>query len=218
MENLQGYIRRFYRQGNELPNVADADVIGAFLSRTTCESLVHKLGCKGPQTTKELLDIATSHASGQEAVGAIFDHLKGKAKWDEDTDEGMSNRPNKKKNKKQHEGSLVAAADRKGGQKPAEGTLDHFEKLLKGPCLNHAFPVKHLYKDCVLMKRFLSRGSNKGDPKLAIDDAEGKDDDFSMLDGCLMIFGGSAAYDSNHRQKLARCEVYTTDPIAPSFL
>ena len=26
----------------------DADIIGAFLSGTTCESLVHKLGCKGP--------------------------------------------------------------------------------------------------------------------------------------------------------------------------
>ena len=56
----------------------------------------------------------------------------------------------------------MATADYKGGQKPTEGTLDHFEKLLEGPCLNHAFPIKHLYKDCILMKRFLSGGSNKG--------------------------------------------------------
>ena len=54
------------------PNIADADVIGAFLSGTTCKSLVHKLGRKGPRTTKELLDIATNHASSEEAVGAIF--------------------------------------------------------------------------------------------------------------------------------------------------
>ena len=47
-ETLRGYIRRFFQQCNELPNVADADVIGAFLSGTTCESLVHKLGRKGP--------------------------------------------------------------------------------------------------------------------------------------------------------------------------
>ena len=80
VETLRGYIRHFSRQCNELPNIADADVIGAFLSGTTCESLVHKLGHKGPQTTKELLNIATSHALGEEAVGAIFDHLKGKAK------------------------------------------------------------------------------------------------------------------------------------------
>ena len=56
----------------------------------------------------------------------------------------------------------MAAIDRKGDRKPAEGTPDHFEKLLKGPYPNHAFPVKHLYKDCALMKRFLSGGSDKG--------------------------------------------------------
>ena len=39
-----------------------------------------------------------------------------------------------------------------------------------------------------------------------------------MLDGCLMIFGGSAAYDSKHHQKLTRCEVYTAEPAAPTFL
>ena len=39
-----------------------------------------------------------------------------------------------------------------------------------------------------------------------------------MLDGCLMIFGGSAAYDSKHRQKLARREVYTAEPATPTFL
>ena len=72
------------------------------------------------------------------------------------------------------------------------------------------------------MKRFLSGGSNKGehreDPKPAADDAEGNDSGFSTLDGCLMIFGGSAAYDSRRRQKLARREVYTAEPAAPIFL
>ena len=97
----------------------------------------------------------------------------------------------------------MAAADYKGGRNPMKGTLDHFEKLLEVPCSNHSFPIKHLYKDYGLMKRFLSRGSNKGehrgDPKLAADDIEGNDGGFLMLDGCLMIFEGSAAYDSKHR-------------------
>ena len=97
----------------------------------------------------------------------------------------------------------MAAADRKGGRKPTEGTPNHFEKLLEGPCSNHAFPVKHLLKDYGLMQRFLSGGSNKGeqgkDPAPTMDDAEEKDDGFPMPDGCLMIFGGSAAYDSKHR-------------------
>ena len=39
-----------------------------------------------------------------------------------------------------------------------------------------------------------------------------------MLDGCLMTFGGSAAYDSKRRRKLARREVYTAEPVAPTFL
>ena len=196
---------------------------GAFLSRTTCESLVHKLGRKGPQTTKELLDIATSHASGEEAVRAIFDRLEGKARRDDGASEGTSNRFAKRKNKKQwHEDSLVAAADCKGGLKPMEGTPNHFEKLLEGPCPNHAFPVKHPLKDCSLMRRFLSRGSNKGehgkDPAPTMDDAKEKDYDFPTSDGCLMIFGGSAAYDSKHRQKVTRREVYTTEVAMLAFL
>ena len=66
----------------------------------TCESLVHKLGCKGQRTTKELLDITTSHASGEEVVRVIFDHLEGKARRDKGTGEGTSNRFAKRKNKK----------------------------------------------------------------------------------------------------------------------
>jgi hypothetical protein len=83
-KTLHEYIHPFSQQCNELPNVTNADIIGAFLSGTTCESLVHKLGRKRPRITKELLDIATSHASGEEAVRAIFDRSRGKAKRDED--------------------------------------------------------------------------------------------------------------------------------------
>lgn len=75
-ESLQEYIWRFSKECNAVPNVEDADVIGAFLSGTTCESLVHKLGHKVPQTTKELLDIATNHASIKEAMGATCDRAR----------------------------------------------------------------------------------------------------------------------------------------------
>jgi hypothetical protein len=37
-----------------------------------CWSLVNELGCFQPKTTNELLNIATRHTSGEEAVGAIF--------------------------------------------------------------------------------------------------------------------------------------------------
>ena len=50
------------------------------------------------------------------------------------------------------------------------------------------------------MRKYLSGGLNKGeqgkDPSPTIDDAEEKDDAFLMLNGALMIFGGSTAYDS----------------------
>ncbi|XP_066373176.1 uncharacterized protein [Miscanthus floridulus] len=220
-ETLREYIRRFSRQCNELPDIADTDVIGAFLSGTTCESLVHKLGRKGPRTTKELLDIATGHASGEEAVGAIFDRSKGKAKRNDDAGEGASNRPRKKKNKQWREGSLVAAADRKGGRKPARAPRS-LERLLEGPCPNHAYTVKHAYKDCGLMKKFLSGGSKKGDgkkkPVPLEDDVDEKQDAFPEETGCLMIFGGPTVYDSKRQQKLTRCEVYAAEPATPAFL
>ena len=97
----------------------------------------------------------------------------------------------------------MAIADHKGSWKPMEGTPKHFKKMLKGLCLNHAFPVKHLLKDYSLMRQFLSGGSNKGehgkDPYPTMDDAEGKDGGFPTPDGYLMIFGGSEAYDSKRR-------------------
>ena len=55
----------------------------------------------------------------------------------------------------------MAAAERKAGRATAEGTPDHFDKLLEGPCPNHAFPIKHMYKDCSLMKHFFTVGSKK---------------------------------------------------------
>ena len=62
-------------------------------------------------------------------VGAIFNRLEGKARWDEGVGEGTSNRSTKRKNKKQwRKNSLVVVANYKGGRKPTEGTPNHFEK------------------------------------------------------------------------------------------
>ena len=92
----------------------------------------------------------------------ILDHLKGKAKQDEDIDKGASNHPNKKKNKQQHESSLMATANRKGGQKPTEGSLDHFEKLARRamlePCLPHQAPIQGLCPHEAFLVRRLQQG------------------------------------------------------------
>ena len=90
-DSLQDYSHRFSKRCNSLLDVVDTDVISAFLSRTTCESLIHKLGCLKPYTTYDLIDVATNDASGKEAVGAVFNkgRDKGKVKC-EDQDEGPS--------------------------------------------------------------------------------------------------------------------------------
>jgi hypothetical protein len=46
--------------------------------------------------------------------------------------------------------------------------LDYFNELMESSCTNHAYPIKHLYKDCVLLKRFLRQA---GVPK----EGKGKD-------------------------------------------
>jgi hypothetical protein len=57
----------------------DTDVIGAFIFGTTNKALVHELERYKPQMTPELLDLVTSHASGEEAIHAIFCKYEGKA-------------------------------------------------------------------------------------------------------------------------------------------
>ena len=124
----------------------------------TCESLIHNLGYLKPCTTCDLLDVATNHASDEEAVKAVFNggRDKGKAKR-MDQDEGPSTQRGKKNKKDWHRLDntvLVATTDRMGKQ-PQQGLPDHFNKLMDSPCTNHAYPVKHLYKDCELLKCFL---------------------------------------------------------------
>jgi hypothetical protein len=63
-ESLREYIWRFSKQRIELPNITDSDVIGAFLTGTTCRDLVSKLGRKTPTKASKLMDVATKFASG----------------------------------------------------------------------------------------------------------------------------------------------------------
>ena len=118
-ESLRDYIRRFSKWCNSLPDVVDADVISAFLFGTTCESLIHKLGCLKPRTTRDLLNVAMNHASSEEAVGAVFKGGwdKGKAKR-EDQDEGPSTQRGKKNKDRRRtaNSALVAVAGHMGKQ------------------------------------------------------------------------------------------------------
>ena len=155
-ESLRDYIRCFSKECNAIPNEVDADIIGAFISGTTCKILVRKLGRKGPRTTKELLDIATNHAFGEDAVGEIFDRAQGgKAKRDEAAGEGTSGHPGEKKNnKRKGGGEYVAAVEHKAGKAPVDVSPRFFDDLLEKPCPNHAYPVKHALKNCGLARKW----------------------------------------------------------------
>ena len=119
-ESLRDYICRFSKWCNSVPNVVDADIISAFLSGTTCESLIHKLGCLKPRATRDLLDIAMNHASDEEVVGVVFSggQDRGKAKRNNQGEFPTTQRgkKNKKDRRRPANLALVAVADRAGKQ------------------------------------------------------------------------------------------------------
>ena len=81
---------------------------------------------------------------------------KGEAKH-ADQDKGPSTqrgKKNKKDRRRSDNTTMVAAADCMGKQ-PQPGLPDHFNKLMDSSCTNHAYTIKHLYKDCELLKHFL---------------------------------------------------------------
>ena len=131
-ESLHDYIRRFSKQCTELPSVTDVEVINAFLQGTTCRNLVHELARSRPTSANVLFDVATNFASGEEAVGVIFDDKKAKHTEDAPAEGTKTKTPAKKQKRgkkgkqkglhnqrgqRQEEDSdeaLAVAADRKG--------------------------------------------------------------------------------------------------------
>jgi hypothetical protein len=95
-ESLRDFIRRFSKRCTELSSVAQSEIVHAFLEGTTCRDLVHELGRSPPVDSNELFDIATSFASGEEAVGAIFDGKKGKRVDDAPVEGSKSKDPQQK--------------------------------------------------------------------------------------------------------------------------
>jgi hypothetical protein len=78
-ETLCEYIPCFSKQCNDLPDVEDVDVIGAFIAGTMNESLMDELRHNRPHSTWKLFDITTSHASGEVVVRANLSRDTGKA-------------------------------------------------------------------------------------------------------------------------------------------
>jgi hypothetical protein len=224
---LREYIRRFSKQRTELPNITDSDVIGAFLTGTTCRDLVSKLGRKTPTKASELMDIATKFASGQEAVEAIFRKDKQpQGHQQEDVPEASAQRGTKKKAKKKSQvkhdaadADLVAAAEHRNPRKPPGGA-NLFDKMLKESCPYHQGPVKHTLEECVVLRRYFHKiGPPAEGGKGQDNDKEGdKAEEFPEVHGCFMIYGGQVANASAQHRKQERREVCSVKVAAPVYL
>jgi hypothetical protein len=102
-ESLRDFIRRFSKHCTELPSVAQSEIVHTFLEGTTGRDLVRELGRSPPVDSNKLFDIATSFASGEEAVGAIFDGKKGK-RVDDTPAEGSKSKELRQRNKQGKKG------------------------------------------------------------------------------------------------------------------
>jgi hypothetical protein len=114
-ESLRDFIRRFSKRCTELPSVARSEIVHAFLEGTTCRDLVRELGRSPPVDSNELFDIATSFASGKEAVGAIFDGKKGK-RVDDAPAEGSKSKDPQQKHKRGKKGKKPRHEAREQGR------------------------------------------------------------------------------------------------------
>jgi hypothetical protein len=133
--------------------------VHAFPEGTTCRDLVRELGRSPPVDSNELFDIATSFASDEEAVGAIFDGKKGKRVDNAPAEGSKSKEPQQKhkrgkKGKKPHREAHVQGHDDDGGKALAVDPVRKgpraapqgpgvFDDMLKKSCSYHKTPVNH---------------------------------------------------------------------------
>jgi hypothetical protein len=91
----------------------------------------------------------------------------------QDAEEGAKG--SKKRRKQHHQETTLVTGDDYGNNKQAGSSsvvhtataarsgkhqvgppIDHFEKLLKETCPNHAYPIKQKLRDCDMMKNFMA--------------------------------------------------------------
>ena len=122
-----------------------------------------------PSSENEVFEVATNFASGEEAVGAIFDSEKSKRKVETPAVGDKTKNPTKKpkrgkKGKKKGQPSqrgqgqdedsdeaLVVAPDSKGPRGPPPGGGGLFDDMLKKPCPYHKGKVNHTLEECDML-------------------------------------------------------------------
>jgi hypothetical protein len=177
----------------------------AFLKGTTCRDLVRELGRSPPVDSNELFDITTSFASGEEAVGAIFDGKKGK-RVDDAPAEGSKSKEPRQKNKRgkkgkkprreareqghdDDDGEALAVDPARRGPRPAPRRPGVFDEMLKKPCPYHKTSVNHTFEQCDMLKQFYGRAAAKDD-EAKKDGGDGDAGGFPAVENVFLIFGG----------------------------
>jgi hypothetical protein len=232
-ESLMDFIRRFSKCCTKLPSVAQSEIVHAFLEGTTCRDLARELGRSPPVDSNKLFDIATSFASGEEAVGVIFDGKKGKHVDDAPAEGSKSKEPHQKnkrgkKGKKSRREACEQGRDDDGdealavdparrGPRPAPRGPGVFDDMLKKPCPYHKTPVNHTLEQCDMLKRFYGRDAAKDD-EAKKDGGDGDAGGFPAVENVFLIFGGPTVDMSSHQCKRERHEVLAAKKAPPSFL
>jgi hypothetical protein len=232
-ELLQDFIGRFSKRCTELPSVAQSEIVHAFLEGTTCRDLLRELGRSPPVDSNELFDIVTSFASGEEAVGDIFDDKKGK-RVDGMPAEGSKSKEPQQKHKRSKKGkkprrevhaqgrdddrdeALAVDPARRGPQAAPRGP-SVFNNMLKKPCPYHKTPVYHTLEQCDMIKKYYSRAAAK-DGEAKKDGDDGDTGSFPAVENVFLIFGGPTIDMSNSQRKREQHEVLVAEKAPPSFL
>jgi hypothetical protein len=232
-ESLRDFIRHFSKRCTELPSMAQSEIVHAFLEGTTCRDLVRELGRSPPVDSNKLFDVATSFASSEEAMGAIFDGKKGKC-VDDAPAEGSKSKDPQQKHKRGKKGkkprreaceqgcddggdeALVVDPARRGPRAAPRG-LGVFDDMLKKPCPYHKMPVNHTLEQCDMLKRFYGRiaAAKVGDAKK--DGGYGDAGGFPAVENVFLIFEGPTVDMSNSQRKRERHEVLAAKKSPPSF-
>jgi hypothetical protein len=215
-ESLRVFIRCFSKRCTELPSMAQSEIVHAFLEGTTCRDLVRELGCSPPADSNELFDIATSFASGEEAVGAIFNGKKDKRMDDAPAEGSKSKEPHqknkrgKKGKKPRHEAreqghdddgdEALAVSPARRGPRPAPRDPGVFNDMLKKPCPYHKTPVNHTLEQCDMLKRFYGLAAAK-DGEAKKDGGDGDAGGFPVVENVFLIFGGPTVDMSSRQRK-----------------
>ena len=119
----------------------------------------------------------------------------------------------------------MANAEKQEGNKSKQshGGRTKFDKIMNQTCQNHGFLVNNLSRDCHTYKCEIIEASKDktkdGRPKKGKDSADEDDKGgYPNIEGVMIIFGGPHAYEDRHHEKVTRCLIFTTAPVAPIYL